>query len=75
MPLRTLLILIAVAIIVMAARRLFFNKPSATQAGRKSGKMVQCASCGIYIPETEALTDAGRSYCSRAHLEEDKRQS
>lgn len=33
--------------------------------------MVQCAHCGIYIPEPEAFHQGDHYYCSRAHLEAD----
>jgi uncharacterized protein len=32
--------------------------------------MVQCAHCGIYIPEQEALVNGDRFYCSAAHLKD-----
>jgi uncharacterized protein len=31
--------------------------------------MVKCATCGVFVPETDALVDGDRSYCSREHLE------
>ena len=76
MPLRTLLILIALAIVFMAAKRLLAGR---RQAGghrlKKSGSMVQCTTCGMYVPEDEAIADSGRFYCSRKHLDEDRRHS
>jgi uncharacterized protein len=75
MPLRTLLILIAVAIIVMAARRLFAGRQTGRRTTTQSGKMVQCATCGMYVPESEAVAGSGRYYCSRQHLEDDSRHS
>lgn len=29
--------------------------------------MLRCAHCGVYLPESEALTRAGRSFCSAEH--------
>ena len=75
MPLRALLIIIAIAIIAMALKRLLAGRRSGGRAAMQSGKMVQCATCGMYIPEGEALTDSGRSYCSRGHLEDDRRHT
>jgi uncharacterized protein len=75
MPLRALLIIIAVAIIAMALKRLLAGRRSGGRTAGQSGKMVQCATCGMYIPEGEALTDSGRNYCSRRHLEEDRKRS
>jgi uncharacterized protein len=75
MPLRTLLILIALAIIVMAARRLLAGRQAGGRRLKQSGSMVQCATCGMYVPEDEAIADSGRHYCSRKHLDEDSRHS
>jgi len=69
MPVRTLVILIAVAIIVLAARRLWQKPRRPEKPQLKSGNMVQCADCGIYLPEQEALLHNDRYYCSQAHLE------
>ncbi len=75
MPLRALLILIAIAIIVMAAKRLLAGRQTGNRTTRRSARMVQCASCGMYVPQGEALTDSGRYYCSRGHLEDDRKRS
>jgi uncharacterized protein len=71
MPLRSLVILIAVALVVYAARRLWQSSRPASRRGQKSARMVQCAHCGVYVPEHEALTRGDRFYCSDAHLKED----
>lgn len=75
MPLRAILIMIAVAIIVMAARRLLDGRRTGTRTAKRSGRMVQCTTCGMYVPEAEALSDSGRYYCSRGHLEDDRRNT
>jgi uncharacterized protein len=35
--------------------------------------MVRCVQCGIHLPRSEALLKEGRTYCSNAHLEQDRR--
>lgn len=75
MPLRALLIMIAIAIIIMAARRLLAGRKAGTGKTAESGRMVQCATCGMYVPQGEALTQSGRYYCSRGHLEDDTKRS
>lgn len=30
-------------------------------------KMVTCAHCGVHLPESEAVSDAGLVFCSEAH--------
>jgi uncharacterized protein len=65
---RTLLILIALAVIVMVGKRLWQPRrppPRHTLTGR----MVQCAHCGIFIPEHEAIRHAGRWFCTVEHRE------
>jgi len=71
MPLRTLVILIAVALIVIAVRGLLRSSRPAGRRGQQSARMVQCAHCGVYIPEHEALASGDRFYCSAAHLKDD----
>jgi uncharacterized protein len=72
MPLRSLVILIAVALVIYAVRRLWQSSRPAGKRGLKSARVVQCAHCGVYIPEHEALTRGGRFYCSTEHLNDDK---
>jgi uncharacterized protein len=72
MPLRSLVILIAVALVIYAARRLWQSSRPAGRRDQKSARMVQCAHCGVYIPEHEALTRGDRYYCSAEHLTDDK---
>ena len=69
---RTLVIIIILALIVMIAKRLLQKKPhTPARRSQTNEHMVQCANCGIYIPEQEALQRAGRYYCSQTHLDED----
>jgi uncharacterized protein len=68
---RTLVIIIVVALIVMIAKRLLQKPHTPARRVQKNEHMVQCTHCGIYIPEQEALQRAGRYYCSQTHLDED----
>lgn len=64
---RTLLIFIALALIVMVGKQLL-RKPRPDTAQREiTGRMVQCARCGMFVPADEALERDGRHYCSREH--------
>ena len=68
MPGRILLILILIAIAILAFRRL--KKVSSRPQARKkttTGRMVQCATCGLYLPEQEAISHQGKYYCSQSH--------
>ena len=68
---RTLVIIIVLALVIMIARRLLARPKTPVKRKSTSEHMVQCANCGIYIPEQEALQRAERYYCSQAHLDED----
>jgi uncharacterized protein len=68
---RTLVIIIVLVLVVMIAKRLLARPGTAVKRKTASEHMVQCANCGIYIPEQEALQRAGRFYCSQAHLDDD----
>ncbi|MBI2733473.1 MAG: hypothetical protein HYX44_09305 [Aquabacterium sp.] len=44
------------------------GKPSAKADTPKAETMVQCAHCGVHLPEGEASTDEmGLRYCSASH--------
>jgi uncharacterized protein len=68
---RTLLIFIALALIVVIGKRLLLSSRRRPLRRERSDNMVQCARCGIYVPQHEAVTDSGRFYCSAAHRDED----
>jgi uncharacterized protein len=73
MPGRILLIFILIAIAILAFRRL--KRASSRPPERKkttTGRMVQCATCGLYLPEQEAISQQGRYYCSHAHRDAHK---
>lgn len=64
---RTLLIFIALAVIVMIIKRLWGQTIQKPASRTETEKMVQCANCGIYVPLHEALEQQGKYYCSSAH--------
>jgi len=73
MPGRILLILILIAVVMLVVRRLK-RLSSRPQAGKKTttGHMVQCAMCGLYLPEQEAISHHGKYYCSQSHRDKDQ---
>ena len=73
---RMLLIFVALAIIVMVAKRLWLQsrRDDRQQRRKLSGKMVQCKSCGIYLPEQEAIRSGDNWYCSTEHSRADQHQ-
>lgn len=36
----------------------------------RSERMVTCAHCGVHLPESEGIVDAGLTYCCEAHREQ-----
>jgi uncharacterized protein len=64
------LLLIGLALIVLW----FFRRPgnrrsraAQTRAARQSERMVRCAHCGIYLPESESIADGAACYCCAEH--------
>ena len=72
---KLLLILLATVALVWLLKRALHGRPGAdedaprpggTQSHAK-GDLVACAHCGVNLPATEAIEDAGRHYCGEAH--------
>jgi uncharacterized protein len=38
---------------------------------RQITRMLRCQRCGTYVPESEAITSRGKTYCCEAHRRED----
>jgi len=38
----------------------------------ESEAIVPCAHCGLFVPESDAIRDDGRDYCSPAHRDADR---
>lgn len=68
--LRTLVILIALALVFVLVKRLLGAPKGRAPIKRWGGghqKMVRCEVCGLHVPEDEALSVEGRHYCSEEH--------
>lgn len=64
---RVILIIAAIVLIVLIIRKLIGSSRPATRRVTDSGHMVQCAHCGIYIPESDSVPDGDRRFCTEAH--------
>ena len=65
---RILLVFIALLVIVMVAKRLWLQSRSqAPRRRRLSGNMVQCAHCGMYVPEFSSEANIHCVLLSREH--------
>lgn len=65
--LRLIIILIGLWLILSIVKRALAKrrKPSADKPA--VAKMVACSHCGTHIPESEAVSDGNRHYCSEEH--------
>jgi hypothetical protein len=64
---KVLLIVLAVWILIAYLKR----QPRSVMApppSFKSGNMVQCEICRVHLPDTEAISAAGKHYCCEAHF-------
>lgn len=51
------------------------TKPPAKPEPPRAENMVQCAHCGVHLPEGETVKDEqGRAYCSPAHRQAGAKQ-
>lgn len=75
---RNLLLFVLILIGVWWLRRAF--TPKSPRGGKTAGRaaagqqgddgmerMLECAHCGVHVPESEGVSEAGRFYCSEAH--------
>ncbi len=72
--LRLLIILAGVWLVIHFVRRALSRRrrPSVPGGGTESiARMLRCERCGIYVPESEAITFRGKVYCSETHRRED----
>ena len=70
--LRLLLIALAVWIIIALIRN-HRSRRSALKKRRENqaiDSIVPCEVCGTHVPETEAIVEAGKFYCSREHRDQ-----
>lgn len=68
MAIRLVLIIVFVLSCVFLIRK---YRAMRDQKARKKTepKILACADCGVYIPESEAIRHHGRVYCSSVHAE------
>ena len=68
MAIRLVLIIVFVLSCVFLIRK---YRAMRDQKARKKTepKILACADCGVYIPESEAIRHHGRVYCSSMHAE------
>lgn len=66
-----LLVLFGIYLIRRALRRPSGQAPGADRpasgAENRAERMIECAHCGLHVPESEAVTGDGASFCCEAH--------
>ncbi|MGD2117458.1 MAG: PP0621 family protein [Chromatiales bacterium] len=77
MGFRFILFIVALAGVWLIVRHLASSRKSARpeiKTGKKkviTGNMVECAHCGLHLPEEEAVSRHGKFYCSEQHADID----
>lgn len=46
------------------------RQSDASPSPRAPERMVRCATCGVHLPESDALIHGGQHYCSPAHRDQ-----
>ncbi|WP_434515280.1 PP0621 family protein [Dechloromonas sp. ARDL1] len=52
---------------VWSKRKASADVPPARPASPDAEKMVSCAQCGVYLPESDSISEGGQAYCCEAH--------
>lgn len=52
---------------VWSKRKAADEAASVSRQVKEPEKMVNCAQCGVYLPESDSLAEGGRAYCCEAH--------
>lgn len=64
---KLLLLIIAAAVVYFLVSGYARKRDRAASAAPTGEAMIPCAHCGVNIPRSEALENAGRFFCSEEH--------
>ena len=59
---------------ILRPRRKITPPDNASQAAAAPEAMVDCATCGLHFPASEAIRDGARLYCCTAHRDQGPRR-
>jgi uncharacterized protein len=62
-----------VAVVVWLVFRWLRRRPRPKPDHSATVPLVRCARCGVHLPESEAVSQGTRHYCSIAHRDEEAR--
>lgn len=65
--LRIIIILIGLWLVLTIVRRALVSRQKSRADKLSVAHMVVCAHCGVHVPESEAIRDGNRQYCSEEH--------
>ena len=66
------LVLLAVSLYVVKYLRTKLDNPQKhIKKDTKNDKMVKCLHCGLHIPESEAIKQGDKAFCSLEHAKKD----
>ena len=63
-----LLLLVVLGCVWWLRRARTPGNPASSAPGKRPVNMVQCATCGVHLPENEAQRGQRGFYCGEAHL-------
>lgn len=74
--LKLLLLVLVIWLIIGVLRQRAVRRRAAvkTESSQKIPDMVRCETCGVHLPQNEALIRSGRHYCCEAHLQANDQQ-
>ena len=65
--LRIIIILIGLRLVLTIVKRALASRHKPPADKPSVAHMVVCAHCGVHVPESEAIRDGNKLYCSEEH--------
>ncbi len=65
--LRIIIILIGLWLILTIVKRALVSRQKSSTDKPSVAHMVVCTHCGVHVPESEAIRDGNKLYCSEKH--------
>ncbi len=65
--LRIIIILFGLWLILKIIKRALGSRENHPSRKPSIAKMAACAHCGVHLPESEAIREGGKLYCSEEH--------
>jgi uncharacterized protein len=65
--LKIIVIGIGIAVLLLAIRRILSKRQQPEEQSPAIQPMVKCAYCGMYTPESQAISEGSQFFCNDAH--------